>query len=290
MWNPSSGRNQTEMFRVLRRLCLTALLLSVPAHAGSRKHWGEGLAVDMDQPYDQVVTVVREVAEDGIIRGTAQYRGAKELDGAAPANASNSFARWTEGGTVLYKVRPHTLAPINFYESNDEGTVTVRYVVQPQGSGARLRIDAVFEEDSRHRPHPSNGQVENSEYAAISARLDELKKEELKRREELARQEQQKKLEDLQVELDKENAGLEAANTKEQQLQKQLQELQGVRAMQVRTTSADLKAAPYNGSRTLQMLSQGDTVTVLLKTPNWFHVLVANGTEGWVYRLMLEAP
>jgi hypothetical protein len=35
---------------------------------------------------------VRLITSDGIIRGTYQYKGTKELDGAEPANKSNAFS------------------------------------------------------------------------------------------------------------------------------------------------------------------------------------------------------
>jgi len=89
--------------------------------------------------------------------------------------------------------------------------------------------------------------------------------------------------------LDRENAMLAAARAKEQQLQAKLQESSPAnRTALVRTTSAQLKAAPYNQSPTLQALAQGDTVTVLLQTRAWYRVQTLNGQQGWVYRLMLE--
>jgi predicted RNase H-like nuclease (RuvC/YqgF family) len=78
------------------------------------------------------------------------------------------------------------------------------------------------------------------------------------------------KVKELQAELDRENAELSALSTKEQQLQKQVQEQRGRGVAHVRTASADLKAALYNQSKTLRLLSQGEGVIVLLRTPGWY--------------------
>jgi hypothetical protein len=267
-----------------------SVLLSLsPGAARPRKHWGQGLLVELDAPSARVVRVVQEVTENGTIQGTWDYRGATELDGAVSSRTARGFEDWEGEGTVLYKVRPNTLAPEHFYESGDQGTVAVRYIVQSAGPNlTRLRIDAVFAEDSHHHPHPSDGQVENSEFAVISQKMKELEDKERKQREEAAQAQQEKKLAELQAELDREEAELAAVTAKEQQLQKQMQELRGDRAAQVRTGSADLKAAPYNQSKTLRLLSQGEAVTILLRIPGWYRVQAANGEQGWVYRLMLE--
>ena len=100
-------------------------LLSTTLQA--KTHYGDGFSIDLDDPYDRVLEVAREVAADGIIRGTSEYKGTSELDSAVPQNSSNAFHAWTEGGTILYKVKRKTLSPEHFYESNDKGTVTVRY-------------------------------------------------------------------------------------------------------------------------------------------------------------------
>ncbi|SRR5713226_593865 len=267
----------------------SVLLLLTPGAARSRKHWGQGLSVELDAPYDQVVKVVHEVTENGTIQGTWQYRGLTELDGAVSSKTARGFEDWKGEGTVLYKVRPDALAPEHFYESGDKGTVAVRYIVQPAGPNlTRLRIDAAFAEDSHHHAHPSDGQVENSEFAVISQKMKELEDEERKRREEAIQAQQQKKFEELQAELDREKAELTAVTAREQQLQKQVQESQGDSSAHVRSGSADLKAAPYNQAKTLRLLSQGEALTVLLRTPGWYRVQAANGEQGWVYRLMLE--
>ena len=268
----------------------SVLLLLTPSDARKRQHWGEGFSVDLNHPYDQVLSIVQQVTNDGIIRGTYQYKGTNQLDGAESARTSSAFPKWTGGGTVLYKVRPNTLAPEHFYQSGDKGTVAVRYIVQPAGpNSTQLRIDATFQEDDRHHSHPSDGLVESNEFEAIAARIKELEDVAARQREGEAQKKQQQKVEELQAELDRENAALDAAKAKEQQLQSKLQESSpGNRTARVRTASAELKVAPYNQSQTLQVLSQGNTVTVLSQTRAWYRVQTLNGQQGWVYRLMLE--
>jgi hypothetical protein len=270
---------------------ITGIVLLSPTSGEARKkgQWGEGLSVDVEKPYEQVLKVVREVVNDGIIRGTSQYKGMKELQGAESAEVSNAFAKWTEGGEVLYKVRIDALAPEHFHESNDQGTVTVRYIVQPAGaSSTKLRIDAIFVENDRRQTHASDSLVESSEFAAISAKLKEMEEREANLRAEAAHEQQEKEIDELQARLDSEQAQLRSSMAREQQLQQELKQRQNFKSARVRTASADLKASPYNQSKTLQLLSQGEGVTILLQTANWCRIETSAGVQGWIYRLMLE--
>jgi len=53
---------------------LSTLLLVMSSGARTHRHWGQGFSVDLNSPYDQVIKIVRQVTEDGVIRGTWQYR------------------------------------------------------------------------------------------------------------------------------------------------------------------------------------------------------------------------
>ncbi|PYX08516.1 MAG: hypothetical protein DMG88_09970, partial [Acidobacteria bacterium] len=181
------------------------LLAADRSHARKHEHYGEGFSIDLTQPYEKVLDVVQQITNDGIIRGTFQYKGTEQLDGAESANSSSAFSSWTGQGKVLYKIRPHTLSPEHFYQSNDEGTVTVRYIVEPlPPSGTRLRIDAVFVEATLRKRHASDGQVENSEFEAVSAKMQDLEEADAKGREKLLHDQQQRQLEELQAQLDQE--------------------------------------------------------------------------------------
>jgi len=270
---------------------ITTLLLAAAdrSHARKHEHYGAGFSVDLTQSYNEVLDVVQQVSNDGVIRGTYEYKGTKDLDGAESAKSSKAFSPWTGQGKAFYKIRPNTLSPEHFYQSNDEGTVAVRYIVQPlTPSGARLHIDAVFVEASRRRRHASDGQVESNEFEAISDRMKDIEEAEAKKREKLLHDQQQRQLEQLQTQLDQETAQLRAATSKRQQLEQQLQQQQGLRATRVKTSNADLKAEPYNQSKTTRLLSQGEQLTVLVETPSWYRVQTTTGEQGWIYRLMLE--
>jgi len=303
-------------------LLSAVLLLATGGYARSRKQWGQGFSTDLNQTYDEVIKIVQKVVDDGVIRGTSQYRGTKELDGAKRAETAGGLPSWTGPGTVLFKTRPGALAPEHFYASGNEGTVVVRYIVQTISPNlTRLRIDATFDADDHHGSHPSDGEVEKAEFASISEQLSgpEKQKEKsaqaddtgkpadqqqnraavatAKAEEQLSQPRQdtstaqvqpQPAMSNLEAELEKEKDQLQATKERAQQVQKQIQDLQRERSRRVRSPKADLKAQPYNQSKTLYSLSQGASVLVLLQTPNWYRVQTADGQEGWIYRLLLE--
>jgi hypothetical protein len=266
-----------------------SILLLVGAAAARKEHYGEGLTVELDAPYDQAVKAVQEIAENGTIQGTWQYKGTNELDGAEPAKSAEGFSEWKGPGVVFYKVRTKALAPQHFYASADQGTVAVRYVVESSGpKTTKLRVDAVFEEDDHHHSHPSDGQVENSEYTAITQKFSEYEEQEKKRGQTAALDEQGREVEQLRESLNQETAELNALKLKEQALQKQAAKTLGGEVARVRAASADLKAAPYQASRTVQLLSRGQAVTLLTRAGGWCRVQTGHGEQGWVFHQMLQ--
>ena len=272
------------MFFVLFLLPLSIL------HSGPRKHYGEGFSIDLDEPYDRVVKIVQSVSEDNIVRGSSEYKGSSDLYGANPAKKSNAFHGPAPAGTVFYKERPQTIAPEHFYASNDQGTLTVRYVVKALGpKSTRLQIDAIFVEDNHHHSHASDGTVENAEFLAISDEIRDLDDKEAKARQDAAVAKQQETIGSLQSELDSQNQQLKALQHQADELQQQLKVVPRGAPARVRTASADLKSEPYNASTTLQSLPQGASVTVLQKTQSWYRVAAADGQNGWIYALLLEA-
>jgi hypothetical protein len=137
--------------------------------------YGEGLIVTVPFTEAEVEQVVKDVAQNGIIRGTKEYNKDEYVVGAKAADSTHAFPPWTEGGKVFYKVRLQALDPRNFKDGGDVGTLAVRYVLQPQGDkNTVLRIDAVFVEDFRRTVHASNGSVEGSEYKDIKDHLDSV--------------------------------------------------------------------------------------------------------------------
>jgi hypothetical protein len=270
-------------------LILANVILLLGSAAARKEHYGEGLTVQLDAPYDQAVKAVQEIAENGTIQGTWQYKGMNQLDGAEPAKSAIGFSEWKGQGVVFYKARPKALAPQHFYASADQGTVAVRYIVESSGpKTTKLRIDAVFEEDDHHHSHPSDGQVENSEYTAITQKLSQHEEQETKRAQTAALDEKGRQVEQLRESLNQETAELNALKLKEQALQKLATKTEGGEVVRVRAASADLKAAPYIASRTLQLLSRGQAVTLLTRAGGWCRVQTGHGEQGWVFHQMLQ--
>src|SRR6266852_9038797 len=197
--NISNRYISTRSLRIGLLILASALSLD-SAHARKHQQWGAELSVDMDAPYDRLVKIVQEVSEDGVIRGTWQYKGTKELDGAKASKTAVGFAPWKGQGAVLYKVQPDTLAPEHFYESGDQGTVEVRYIVEPAGPNlSHLRIQAAFVENRGHRLHPSEGAVEDAEFSEISQKLQEQDDQDRKKKEEAVAQQQEIKSGELRA-------------------------------------------------------------------------------------------
>jgi hypothetical protein len=237
---------------------------------------------------EDVLKAVQAVAEDGVIRGTSQYRGTTELDRAKSAASAPGFPTAKEQGTVFFKIRKDTLSPEHFYQSADKGTVTVRYIVQPANEKlTRIRVDAIFQEDSGRLVHASDGQVEQKEIDAIAARLKEVDAREAKQEREVKLETENQNLQELQAQLDHETAQLQAAQAREQELEIGLKRKALGKPGRVKTSNADLKSDPHNEAKNLQSLAQGEVVLILRSTPYWYEVQAANGAKGWVYSAML---
>jgi hypothetical protein len=284
-----ADRHVIARFLRIGLLILASALSLDSAHARKHQQRGAELSVDMDAPYDRLAKIVQQVSEDGVIRGTWQYKGTTELDGAKASKTAVGFAPWKGQGAVLYKVQPDTLAPEHFYESGDQGTVEVRYIVEPAGPNlSHLRIQATFVENSGHRLHPSEGAVEDAEFSEISQKLQEQDDQDRKKKEEAVAQQQEIKSGELRAQLEQDRAMLNATIARQQQLEKEVKDLQKGQPARIRTESADLKAAPYNQSKTARLLSRDEAVTVIEQTRHWYRVQTGSGEQGWVYRLMVE--
>ncbi len=166
--------------RIATAILCSILLIALAANhlfARSKNHvaYGEGLIVNIPLPELEVERVVADIAANGIIRGTKEYNKDEFVGGAQASNSCSAFSDWKQAGKVFYKVRTEALDPRGFQDSNDVGTLAVRYVVQPQGpKNTVLRIDAVFKEDFKHSVHLSDGSVESNEYRDIQDHLDFL--------------------------------------------------------------------------------------------------------------------
>jgi hypothetical protein len=302
-----------------RRSCVCAIVAALfctsPLPVAARKKdmtdYGTGLITNIPLPENEVAKVVSEIAQNGIIRGTKEYNKDEYVRGADAATSSDLFPAWTDGGKVFYKVRKHALDPRNFRESNDVGTIAVRYVVQPQGEkNTVVRIDAVFVEDFRRTVHLSNGTVESSEYKVIQDQLDAI--ELMKKQAAEVEQERQQQLAKKNFGMGEEASGASTSSgpanaprpqgwvepereltstvatvpgeTLEQHVANLRRELERL----VKAPGAPLKSAPFHSAGTLKTLRSGTEVLVVITTPYWFGVETRDGQHGWIPREQLE--
>jgi hypothetical protein len=304
-------------------LVLMASLVALPLFAREKDSasYGEGLILNLPFPESEVTQVVQDVIQDGIIRGTKEYNKDEYITNATPATSTRAFKEWTAGGEVFYKVRLNALDPRNFKDSNDVGTLTVRYIVQPQGDkNTILRIDAVFVEEFRHTVHQSNGSVESAEYKDIHDRLDAI--ETMKAQTvEAEKEKQEQSTVRSQANLIDESSSASrpapvqsttsaipsqtpipantdlpqnsaSASTPQgavpQTLEQRVQDLRRQVERLVKAPGAPLKSAPFHTASTLQSLPVGTEVLIVVTTPYWLGVETHNGQHGWMLRDQLE--
>ncbi len=250
------------------------------------------LLVRVEAPPDDVLKAVQEVTQDQIIHGTYSYEKERILYGAHSANAAQVFGVWKGQGKAFYKVANKVLSPRFFKDSEDIGTISVRYVVQEAGpNAAALQIDAMFV-DARNVRHPSLGNVESSEYAAIQQHLRTLQ--------ESRRQAEEAKaagamtpspspllpaagLPSAEPGNDSSLAGLTVP-----ELQKQITSLRRQVELRVKDPGAPLKSAPFRSSTTLETVPASAEVLVEILTPYWYGVETEDGHHGWIHHSQLE--
>ena len=282
------------------------LLLSagtVLAREKDATQYGMGLIVNVPFPESQVTQVVRDVVQNGIIRGTKEYNKDEYVAGANSSDSTPVFKPWTEGGSVFYKVRNRALDPRNFKNGGDVGTLAVRYVIQPQGDkNSVLRIDAIFVEDFRHVSHLSNGSVESAEYKDIRDRLETMAAMKAQTEEE-EKENQKREGSPLTVNVlnDASTAPMLSSGTIEaspihaaappaepQTLTQHVQDLRRQVQRLVKAPGAPLKSAPFHTASTLESLSTGSEVLIVISTPYWLGVETHDGHHGWMLRDDLE--
>lgn len=314
--------------RIALLLVILAGALPLLGRNKDKLPYGEGLIVNIPLPESEVEQVVEDVAQNGTIRGTKEYNKDEFVAGAKAATSSSVFPAWDQGGKVFYKVREQTIDPRNFKDSGDVGTLVVRYVVQAQGDkNTVLRIDALFQESFRHTVHPSNGSVESAEYKDIQEHLEAIevmKKQNLEAEKE--RQEQMAKRRTFTMPSDDRAAATpsyapedvpqggenrvapapqidaaQASNAAQpsadappaqvasgQTLEERVQNLRKEVERVVKAPGAPLKSAPFHTASTLQSLTAGTEVLILISTPYWYGVETHEGQHGWIMRDQLE--
>ncbi len=297
-------------------VCLGFLLASLPASAREKDaiQYGAGLIVNVPLPEAEVLQVVKDVAENGIIRGSKEYSKDEYINGATQVSSTEVFPENAEPGKVFYKVKLKALDPQNFKDTNDVGTLAVRYIVQGQDDKHTvLRINAVFAEEYRHVSHPSNGSVEGAEYQTIHDHLDslELMKSGTVEAEKAKDQMTQRQAGLLTDESSSsvahpsvvatpvpDSAPAEAVKSapetstpppsKPQTLEERVQDLRHQVERLVKAPGAPLKSAPFHTASTLQRLPPGEQVLVEISTPYWLGVETHAGQHGWMQRDELE--
>jgi hypothetical protein len=299
-----SGNWRGLRFHALVAIIVCVTILPTLAREKDTTQYGAGLIVNVPFPEPDVTQAVKEVIQNGIIRGSKEYERDQYITGAEVETSARGFPAWQETGTVFYKVRTHALDPRNFKESGDVGTLAVRYVVQPQGDkNTVLRIDAIFVEDFRHTVHPSNGSVEGAEYKDIHDHLEALNalKQEAAAvgqrspvNEKLLRNEEPPPSLPAQ---NRANSGSGAAPANEETAQpagltetpqEQLKKLRRQVERVVKPPGAPLKASPFRSAKTLTSLPSGTEVLIVITTPYWLGVETHQGQHGWMSRDDLE--
>ncbi len=266
-------------------LCLAVLYLA-PVHANADKEQtgSPGFSGEFSASMDEVLQAVDEVLKDQIIHGTFIFDKDPTLTGAEAAPSTSLFPRWQGPGQAFYKVRKDAIAPRHFFESADQGTIAVRYIVTATGpQRTRIHIDAVYVENTHRRVHPSDGSVESSEYKEIQEHLRTLQEAaqeaaDIKRRRDsadLVKQTIIRRRED-------ETTLLASTQTSVQELEGRLKSLRLEVERRVKAPGADLKTAPFQSAAKVESLAAYSEVLIVIVTPHWYGVETSQGQRGWV--------
>jgi hypothetical protein len=289
----SLGRNLFTL-AVLSALCLPSLLPLLYGREHKRKvaaqDYGLGFSTEVAAPESEVLQAVEDVVNDGIIQGSREFNKDKYIESATPATSSSLFPEWKGPGHVYYKVRTSVLAPLNFKESRDEGTLAVRYVVESKSDSKTIvRIDAVFVEDFLRTVHSSDGSVENAECQDIQEHVDavEAEKKQVGEREKQRQEKLAKEKDERKKEADEASA-LAEAQSSAQTLDQRVESLRHQAERVVKAPGSHLKSAPFQSATNVKPLEAGAEVVILIVTPYWYGVETTDGQHGWVNHRQLE--
>ena len=277
-----TSRGKTNGLAAALAICLMAV--SVAASPDEKKSGYESFVIELTAPETDVLKAVRQVADDEIIHGTLEYEKDPVLNGAELVQSSDYYGRWQGPGQALYKVRTKTVSPRHFKQSNDIGTISIRYVVQGiNKKNTRLQIDAVFVEDGRRTVHASDGSVETSEFKEIQEQLRAIELEQQKIAEATRLREAQERAKAAQPETrEAAIARLESAQSELRTLQQRIREMQHDLEVRVKEPGADLKSAPFQKAAKLQTLNAKSDVLVLIISDHWYGIETADGKRGWL--------
>lgn len=291
-------RCRTQVFSGAFRMllvCVIALagVTTVPlrkAFAGGEQVVSPGFAGELPGSLTEVQQALNEVLEDQIIHGTKVFDREPTLTGAVVASSTPLFESWNGPGQVFYKIRKDAVAPRHFLESEDLGTIAVRYIVTSVSpERTRIRIEAIFVETGHRRVHPSDGTVESSEFKAIQDYLQVIQfaKQEaadaIRRRgsAELVKQTFIRQRED-------ETTRLAAAQSSVKDLEEKVSALRHELERRVKAPGAELKAAPFRSAANVKTLAAYTEVLIVIVTPHWYGVESPDGERGWIPASQLE--
>jgi hypothetical protein len=247
---------------------------------------GEFVASKVD-----VLQAVNEVLEDQIIHGTWIFDKDRTLMGATAETSTPLFPLWQGPGQAFYKIRKDAIAPRHFMDSADQGTIAVRYIVIPEQEGrTRVRIDAVYVENTHRNVHASDGTVESSEYKAIQEHLQAIQLDtqaaaDMKRRRDSADLVKQT----IIRRRDDEKTLLASAQSSVKDMQERVKDLRHELERRVKAPGTDLKAAPFQSSAKVASLPAHTEVVIAIVTPHWYGVETPDGQRGWIAIEQLES-
>jgi hypothetical protein len=231
-----------------------------------------------------VVEALEYVVNDTVIHGSYVYEKEKSLGGAEVVTSSKALGEWQGGGRVYYKICRGAVAPRNFKESADQGTITIRYILKnPVPNRFQIQIAAVYIEDQHRTVHPSNGIVESSEFKVIAEHLRAIQLQEQRDADSKERIDAEiAAKQDLLRRRQEEAAKLADAESSAEDLAARIAELRHKVEMRVSVATAPVKSAPFEAAATLLSLKQSTDVVTLIITPYWVGVETADGHRGWI--------
>ena len=275
--------------RVWMCVFVSFFVLPLLAREKTIERFGEGVSVEVEGSQNDVIQAVQEVVADNIIRGSKEYNKDEYIGKADEVESTPLFPKWTDPGSVFYKVREQAIAPWNFKEANDVGTVAVRYVVQPKDDKHSIvRIDAVFVESFRKTVHPSNGSVEVAELKDIQDHVASIQQQRTHAAESLDRRQQELAKQALDQSRNVEASSIALAQQSSQTLEEHVQQLRRQVERLAKTGGATVRSAPFSTASVLKTIPAGSEVVILVDTPYWVGIETTDGQHGWVSRTQLD--
>lgn len=277
-----------------------------PSHASSN--------IEISSTLADAIKAVEEVAADPILYGTYVYEHDKTLIGARQMDTSSAFGNDKPPGKVFYKVLDGVISPRHFKDTEDSGTITVRYVLRElTPATVTLRIDAVFIESARRAVHASQGAVESAEFGEvqqhlyrIQARAKEASDEALAEAAEQGNAEVRAQARQahsapmlapeatpsVQEPVTTPSAPALLSTTAPAgsvtELEQRVNQLRHQVEARVKAPGAPLKSAPFHTATTIQSVPPNAEVAIVILTTYWYGVQTTDGHTGWIQRTQLE--